>query len=366
MSSRYIDIDSTFRDRITYPKPGDFVVQVGGSQKTTYDTAADPVILSFPYETDLLSGGSTVTQIALSVVSSNILNFYVGSVIDIGGEFRNIIAYDNTAQIATVSPGFSLLYPALTPYWIRKQLPIALSGNNYEDVLAVPNPNPNTIVLGPLAASSRDVYSGKFVFFPDPLPSNFIWRRIKSYDPATNTATLVVPLDFPIPAGTPYQILEFSYDNSKPLVFNGTQLVQNPIPQKINLLNIIVPTANIRGGYGGTLENYPFLYVALYSEKGNTWLSPVESNNPTSRKALFKVPVSFLPNASWLTLQGSFMTHTIQFRENDDLHFSVFLPNGDILDFYPSSQYTYFQDYNFPVLADPGNQIQAIFEIVRE
>jgi len=363
--SRYIDIDSTFRDRITYPKPGDFVVQVGGAPKTTYQTASDPVLLAFPYETDLLSGGSTLTQIALSVVASTIVNFYAGSVIDIAGEFRTVTAYDNTAQIATVDPPMSVAYPALTPYYIRKQYPVALAGGAYQDVTLVVNPTPTSIQLGALASSLNDIYVNKFVFFPDPLPSNFKWRRITSYNGATKIATLDKAFTAPIAIGTVYQIIEFSYDNARPLVFNGTELVQNPVNQKISLLNLIVPTAKILGGYGGTLENYPFVYVTLYSEKGNTWLSPVESNNPTSRKALFKVPVTFLPNASWLTLQGSFMSHIIQFRENDNLHFSVFLPNGDILDFYPSSTYTYFQSYKFPVVADPGNQIQAVFEVTR-
>lgn len=365
MSTRYIDIDSTFRDRITYPKPGDFVVQVGGSPKSTYQTAADPVLLGFPYETDLLSGGSTLTQIALSVVSSTIINFYAGSVLNIGSDFRLVTAYDNSAQIATVDPPMSALYPALTPYYIRKQFPTALAGGNYEDVTLVPNPTPTSIELGALASSLNNIYVNKFVFFPDPLPSNFKWRRITAYNGVTRIATIDQSLNVILPPGTVYQIIEFSYDNARPLVYNGTELIQNPITQKIRLLNLIVPTANIRGGYGGTLQNYPFVYVTLYSEKGNTWLSPVESNNPTSRKALFKVPVTFLPNSSWLTLQGSFMNHTIQFRENDNLHFSVFLPNGDILDFYPNSTYTYFESYKFPVIADPGNQIQGVFEVTR-
>ena len=369
--TRYIDIDSTFRDRITYPKVGDFVIPVNGAVRNSPLTAFDPILLAFPYETDALSGGSTLTQMALSVLSSSIVNYYVGSVINIGSEFREIISYDNTTQIATVSPAFPVAYPALTPYYIRKQFPVPFINGAYQDVLVVPTPTTTTVQLGAISSPVNNYYVNKYIFFPDPNPVNFVWRRITAYNGVTKVATLekalptAGPFAFPIAAGTPYQILDFSYDNCRPLVYNGTEVFSNEICEKVRLINLIVPNAKVKGGYGGTLQSYPFLYVSIYSEKGQTWNSPIESNNPTARKALFKVPVTFLANTTWLTLQGSFMTHNISFRENDTLHISIYLPTGDILDFYPNNQYTYFETYKFPVIPDPGNQVQAVFEVVR-
>lgn len=367
--TRYIDIDSTFRDRITYPKVGDFVIPVNGAVKNSPLTAFDPVLLSFPYETDALSGGSTLTQMALSVLSSSIVNYYVGSVINIGSEFREIISYDNTTQIATVAPPFPVAYPALTPYYIRKQFPVPFINGAYQDTLLVNTPNTTTIELGGVASPVNGYYTNKYIFFPDPNPQNFIWKRITEYYTTgagpIKVAKVYPPLNGIIPAGTPYQILDFSYDNCRPLVYNGTEVFSNEICEKVRLINLIVPNAKVKGGYGGTLQSYPFLYVSVYSEKGQTWNSPIESNNPTARKALFKVPVTFLPNTTWLTLQGSFMTHNISFRENDTLHMTIYLPTGDILDFYPNNQYTYFESYKFPVVPDPGNQVQAVFEVVR-
>jgi hypothetical protein len=372
--TRYIDIDSTYRDRITYPKVGDFVIPVNGSVRNSPVTAFDPVLLAFPYETDATSGGSTSTQIALSVLSSNIVNFYVDSVLNftVGGVtyFRNIVAYDNTTQIATISPAVPLagIPPALTPYYIRKQFPVPFINGVYEDVLTVPTPTTTTIQLGAVASPTDGYYINLFIFFPNPNPVNFIWRRITAYNGATKVATIdkAIPAAiFPLAIGTPYQILDFSYDNSRPLVYNGTEIFNNELCEKVRLINLIVPNAKVKGGYGGTLQSYPFLYVSIYSEKGQTWNSPIESNNPTAKKSLFKVPVTFLANTTWLTLQGSFMTHNISFRENDTLHISIYLPTGDILDFYPNNQYTYFETYKFPVVPDPGNQVQAVFEIVR-
>lgn len=363
--TRYLDIDSTYRNRLMYPLPGDFVLNINTPSTTNPENAMDPIILSFPYETDQTSGGSSLTQIALSALSSTIINYYVNSIINIGNEFRKIISYDNTTQIATVDVAFSVAPPALTPYWIRKEFPNELGNpGSYEDTLPV-NSSLTTVTLGALASDMDDVYVNKYIFFPDPNPINFEWSRIISYDGTTKVATLVTTLKNIKVVGSPYQILQFSYDNSKSLNFNGVQIFGNPVCETIRLVNLIVPNANVKGGYGGTLEDYPFLYVALYSEKGQTWNTPIESNNPVASKCLFKVPVTFYPNTSWLTLQGSFMSQTIKFRENDDLRIIIYLPNGDILDFYPNSQYTYFQDYKFPVISDPGNQVQAVFEIIR-
>jgi len=365
MSARYIDIDSTYRDRITYPKPGDFVLPVNTILKNSPATAFDPIVLSFPYETDSLSGGSTFTQIALSATSSTIVNFYVNSVININGEFRTIVSYDATTQVATVAPPLAALYPALTPYWIRKRYPVPFGSGVYEEALVVPTPNIFSVILGAAASSVDGYYVNKYIFFPDPNPVNFIWRRITTYNGTTKLATLDKPLAAIIPALTTYQILDFSYDNARPLNYVGTEIFNNPVCEKIRLVNLIVPNAKVRGGYGGTLQSYPFVYVSVYSDKGSTWNSPIESNNPVSQKSLFKVPVTFLANTTWLTLQGSFMTQNVSFRENDSLHFTVYLPTGDVLDFYPNNQYTYFESYKFPVIPDPGNQIQAVFEVVR-
>jgi hypothetical protein len=74
---KYIDINSSYRNRLSYPFVGDFVIPTNGlSSRNTAQSAYDPVILAFPYEASLCSGLSTTTQIALNVLASTISNFY--------------------------------------------------------------------------------------------------------------------------------------------------------------------------------------------------------------------------------------------------------------------------------------------------
>ena len=154
---RYIHIDSSYRDRLSYPKIGDFVVESNGTVLNGASIARDPILLAFPYEANQLSGGSTTLQIALSVTSSNILNFYRGSFLEIGGEFRLITEYDNTTQIATVATVFSAAPPALTYYTIRKEVPAE------KDVAGATSTAYNKITLAPTSSSFDNYYVNTFV-----------------------------------------------------------------------------------------------------------------------------------------------------------------------------------------------------------
>ena len=368
---RYVDIDSSRRNRQNYPKPGDFVLTIGGSYSNTPETSQDPILLSFPYEANRLSGGSTVTQIALSVISSNIVNFYRNSFIEIFGNFRRIIDYDNLTQVATVEQPFPFAYPALTPYTIRKEVPY--EGPRLTGGVAI---NQFQVVLNAACSPSNDFYKNYFVFLPgiNP-PYTYEWKRIASYNGATRTATLATPTSALVGAGVLYEIMKFSYDNYVPLRYVGTNTLNNGVCETIRLVNVVVPNKKIKGGYGGTLQNYSHVYVSLYSETENSWVSPIISNNSAAFRSLFKVPVSYLPNTDWLTLSLSSMNQNIFFKENDSIHFTITLPNNEVLEFEPGSSFTFFEGLTdpvtgirlpqFPIPSDPGTQIQAVFEISR-
>jgi hypothetical protein len=361
MSRRYIDLDSATRNRVTYPKVGDFVVQVNAPIKNTPETALDPIINAFPYEVNLCSGGSTVTQIAMSVVSSAINNFYKNSFLEINGEFRLIINYDSTTQISTVTPAFSVAPPALTEYTVRKGLPII------RNITGGISPSLNKIILNAGASSKDNFYVGNYVFLPgSTAPITYEYKRIIAYNGTTKVATVAGNFLSIIAAGTTFEIQRFTKDNVIPMRYIGTSIFNNPVCQSINLINIVIPNRNINGGYGGTLENYSHIYVAIYSEKMNSYQNPIISNGQVNNSnILFKVPVTYLPGASFLTLTYSGMNQSVAFRENDDLHFTVYLPTGDILDFEPFNQYTYFNGFGFPIDSDPLVQISAVFEVTR-
>jgi hypothetical protein len=368
---RYVDIDSSRRNRQIYPKPGDFVISLGGTYNNNPETAGDPILLAFPYEANRLSGGSTFTQLALSVISSNIVNFYRNSYIEIFGDFRKIIEYDNLTQIATVDVAFPFAYPALTPYTIRREIPF--EGPKLTGGASL---TPFQVVLNVTSSTSNDYYKGYFLFLPGiNAPYSYQWKRIVSYNGATRVATLATPTLGLVGAGVQYEIMKFSYENYLPLRYVGTNSLNSSVCETLRLINVVVPNKRVKGGYGGTLQNYSHVYVSLYSETENSWVSPIISNNSAAHRSLFKVPVSYLPNTDWLTLSLSSMNQNIVFKENDTIHFSILLPTNEVLEFEPSSNFTFFEGLTdpitgaplpqFPIPSDPGTQIQAVFELTR-
>ena len=361
MVRKYIDINSGYRDRISYPNVCDFVIPTNtASSKNTPTTAADPVILAFPYEANLLSGGSSTTQIALSVLASNFVNFYEGSYIVINGEYRLCTKYDNSSQIATVNPGFSVAPAALTPYTVRFALPIPYAPNVYQDVTSNNSATLNEIYL-PLSASNKDnYYVDNYVFLAGSiLPSTYQYKRIVSYNGTTKRAVIQGIFSSLVTAGTIVEILRYSYDNVQSLRFYGTETMNNPVCTNISLDSLLIPNLQIRGSYG-TLQNYSHIYVSVYGDKGCTYNYPIVSNNPNVARALFKVPITYLQNISYLTL-GSGMSQTVSFRINDTLRITIFLPDGKILAFQTTSPNTYFENYpQFPIPSDPVSQVQVV------
>lgn len=377
VGKKYFDIDSSFRNRKLYPNPCDFIMDINAPIRDSPITALDPILLAFPYETNLTSGGSTLTQIALSVSSSNIRNFYQGSYLEIAGEFRLIESYDAFTQVASISTTnpFSAAPPALTPYTIRKQPPFEPKPTTFPVppvVLTTGIATGNTISVRLNAGASviPNYYKNYYIFLPGLTPpETYQYARIDAYDSVTKIATLASPLTGVVPAGSMYEIFEFNRDNVVPLKYSGNQTINNPILLKISLVYVTIPNRYIKYGYGGLLSDYNYIYVALYSGSSQTSNYSLYSNNPYSSLALFKVPITFLRNVitqqSFLTLNFTGMIQTISFREKDTLHFSVFLPNGSILGFEPYNKDSYFNDKigKFPIESDPLEQVTACFEI---
>lgn len=359
MVKKFFDINSSYRDRITYPSVGNFVLPMNGNPPPNRpESSIDPVIEAFPYEASLTNGLSTTTQIALNVLASGISNFYAGSYLEINGEFRRITGYDASTQFATVNPGFSVAPPAITAYTIRHEQPI-IRGLTSANAVAT-----NEIYLPVTASAVTDFYVNNYVFLPGLAPPNtFQWKRIIAYNGITKRAVVQGVFNGLVAAGITVEVLRYSYDNVKNLKFFGTEIFNQPVCATLNLINLIVPNLPIIGSYGGTIQNYSHLYVALYSEKGITYNNPMISNSPAADRSLFKVPITFLQGISYLTLSYSSMAQTVFFRPNDTIHLSIFLPNGDILNFGTANPFTYFDGYSFPIRPNPLSQTQAVFSI---
>jgi hypothetical protein len=383
--SRFIDITSSSRNRLTYPNVADFVIPTNSNYQNTPTTAEDPILNAFPYETNLCSGGSTFTQVALAVTSSNIVNFYRGSILNIGAEYRRITAYDNLTKICTVSPGFSVAPPALTLYSIRKELPIELTPGSFQNVTAAASTNLRQVVL-PVGFNARS-YINNYIFIPGPTaPTSYQWRLIVAsgdqLNPplASNIAIIAQPFYVPvlgkptftlIGAGVLFEIIRYSSNNVSPLRYLGTEVgTGNSDCTTVTMTNIVVPNRNVLNGYGGTLANYAFLYVALYSEKTRSYNYPLITNAAVGPEVLFKVPVTYYNDNTFLALISGDMSQHIYFRENDTLHMTVYLPNGEILQYEPDPNeiLTNGPGYGsqlFPIQPNPLFQVSAVFAINR-
>lgn len=358
---KYIDISSSFRNRKSYPLTGEFVIPVNTSPKTNSLDSTDPVILGFPYETNVTGAGSTATDIKLNANSVNVFQFYRSSILEIGGEYRTIINYDNTTQIATVDVPFSVAPAVLTTYTIRKQTPV-FSG------LVQAGSTSTTIIIN--STSPTDIYKGMYLFLSNP---TYEYRIIDNYNPTTQTVTIIgQPFTFVPAAGTPAEILSFSYDNITPLsVFtaNTDYISRNNSSDQnqtqfyeMKLKSISIPNLNLTTSYGNIL-NYSHIYVSIFNQN-NTNSTILYTNNRNSYKAVFKVPIAnLLQSTNFYILDGLDIKQTIRFKPIDDIKVIVSLPNGSILDFiYPSSN---IYQTGYPIESNPFTQISMTFEIKR-
>lgn len=476
--NKYIDIDSSYRNRLEYPEVGDFVVNMNQTTKTTdIFNAIDPVALSFPMDTGRLGDGiwyntppitrpsvgppspfappvppaaqtvygSQVIQpllslgiatkflaVQLGAASRDTANFYVGYYLNFPYKYFGtdnyywlILAYDATTKMCICSTwnldldpanfpaipdvraylgpydgsttGYVLPYPPTdqTPdeYWIREQLPMHLGlyqDGNFQDKLANPPAVPNTtytVELGSLASSSDGIYVGMYLFLiPEILITlpyiifdqqfAYQFQKIVEYDGTTKVATVQSPfLTAPDPAASAlgyisYQIVPFSYDNYRSIQYAGTEIFNQPRCVNLSLTNLIIPAylplTNSNFGY---ITDYPFVWVALYSERGATYQQVIMSASPASKLALFKCAVYGSQASKFTQLSPIIGSQSVNFRINDDLRFQILLPNGEPVRFVPSyyaffsGAFTFFPGLGFPLPPDPQTQVQATFNI---
>jgi hypothetical protein len=157
-------------------------------------------------------------------------------------------------------------------------------------------------------------------------------------------------------------ITDFSNDNYNPLDYIGTMVsAEQTVCYELSLASLTLPNLSLKTG--SRITFYPYVYVELQNITSPNPASNqlIYSNNPNSNRALFIAPVGLLtnPNAgTFLTLYSS-MVQTIKFKPNDNLRFSVYLPDGSLFE-------TYITDIFSPYEPDPRVQIEAVFKILRK
>lgn len=406
---RYIDIDSTYRNRHLYPNPCSFVIPfTDAARKDSGLNADDPVFLGYPFVVGIVNtiNGDTLQNFnpnpplppnydSNTSVGGNTLqpNYYINYYIQI---YKNVgITPGNDYYISKItgntpsSGTFAMtIYPAITiatpnhVFRIRQDSPILA---NYLQA----GGSSNTAVLSSDANPDYGYYDGCMIIFYyiNDITRILDKKIITNYNGNTKVATLdssvnivvissgppLVTAD-PTAAGTPFEIVKFSYDNLNPLRYSGSRSINQAVCFDILLLHLVVPynpqnnTLNVLGGVGGNLRNYPYLYVHFYNDNNHSHTT-LYGNNPNADVATFKVtldnPIFPAIQALQSAPTGQFLIfnninvsapQNLKLTTLESLRFRVTLPNGDDLIYS-------IPDYYSPLPPNPRVQFSAMIAI---
>ena len=175
------------------------------------------------------------------------------------------------------------------------------------------------------------------------------------------TIVITPSLSAPVSSGTSFEIQNFSYDNFSPFVYDGGLSTQEMVSYEVELINLVLPNLPLFSNRGGRISSYPYIYVELYNISGASAgnRNIIYSNNPNSTKALFRASIDDVTNpinTSFIKIDGHGMTQTIKFKPNDNLRFTIRLPNGELF------QTIREEDYG-PLQPNTSIQISALFSL---
>ena len=302
--------------------------------------------------------------------------------------YRKIIDYDTKTHLLQVDETITLTgWTVNDNYSIRKEVPTAITETG--------TTNTRTQVVLNSGVTTDDAYNGQFIrvrpqryisgsggegagglTYEIPAPQGEI-RRIVDYDGATRTATVTPPFSTAIPqSATPQddpvggtenlelEILDFSYDNLNPFVYNGSLVSQQEmVCYEIELLNLVLPNETLKSTNGSRISFYPYVYVELrnVSGAGAGKKNMIYSNNPNSTRAMFRAAVDDVANpivASFIKIDSDGCVQTVKFKPNDNLYFAVTLPDGTIYE-------TTLDEKFSPYAPEPRIQVSALFSLKR-
>lgn len=356
---KHISINSAFRNRTLYPLESNFVIPyTNGEELPRY--SFDSVSLSLP----VLSFVSNFDAISTTQIKIGLYNYqnnktffpkdtFVNDYIEINGEYRKIIAYDQATTIATVDQAFTFLPLTGMTYNIRYELPM------YYGVLQAGNTQ-DTLIFDVSASSVDNYYSDKYIYLIDG-PAKGQVSLITEYNGTTKKAKLKNPLTI-APGTDKFDINNYSYNNGQSLRYSGT-IKEQETCYSVQLLQLNVPYQILKVGRGGTVATYPYLYIHFYNENNAEF--NMYGNNPHSKVATFKVIIN--GNSIMKYYFGENLTvafnnvaqsavQNIKFNPNSLIRFKVTLPNGEALQFKTD-------DNKSPFPPNPLLQISALIGI---
>lgn len=131
ISKKYMDFDSTYRNRNMYPNPCDYNVPVYSTNNAFFTNYyqnytdliddATPISNSSKPSSDNVTGYSAdELHIQLDQAESDIPNYYINTTIEIDGDYRNVVYYDNVTKVVTIDEPFVAIPQPGRPYTFRK------------------------------------------------------------------------------------------------------------------------------------------------------------------------------------------------------------------------------------------------------
>ena len=462
MTTKYLDFDSTYRDRTIWPLPGEFEIPISQTGRKNIYTALDPVSTAFPIVSwsgrafnkaapggvsvaaTIINTGSSSGVYVISSATTGVFQksgYYIGATVTNTSisSTRRIVNYTfigtnstvDKAEITTDSQfpdtfsignslvindptdlatdifnpiifvpsisiykyqGFYLYNETLSQYRIinsyDKNLSSAIvntsnnpvSGWNGLDNFCIRKTLPS--YLTQVVAPTFPVVNTTGSFYVNPIGvsidlKGFFARVSASTNPITPPQTQCVRISnyvnniglitldnnfsaIPV-VGTNIEILEFSYDNLNPFIYNGSSVSQQETScYEIKLTNLILPNQILDNAFGSRIAFYPYVYVELSNTNNNSaGNNIIYSNNPNTNKVLFRAAVTDVNNpliTAFVNLDSNTMVNTVKFKPNDTMKFSVKLSDGTIFKTLMPESYS-------PSIPNPLIQISACFSI---
>jgi hypothetical protein len=282
----------------------------------------------------------------------------------------NVVVSDTTlvgSTANTVLIPFGVEFPVTFFVGMTFQItdPLSVVYNQMYQIIAWDPTSQQITIMGEFGCPVGDVDLRSFRIFQKQANEYRLITKIQQSFPndtlyvnkAFSTKTVNgLDVPFTITPSLDYQILLYSDDNC-----NSINCIESSVGQqqlvcwKVMLVGLTLPTCQLVTG--GTILSYPYVYVKFEGTQTGIGATPLYSNNPNCRNALFYVPVhGDLIEENYVVLSCTDVWQMVKYTMNDSFEFSVYLPNGKL--FEPT-----ISDTCSPMNSNPKLQISACFVI---
>lgn len=244
-------------------------------------------------------------------------------------QYREVVYYDGVKRLAILESAFPAVWTNIAMFAMFRTRP--------NQVGYCTAGTASTITLDVGANPDPTFYIGKYITVLEYVNTYETGCVITGYDPATRIVTFTPSIgqvfSAPVNKAT-YAIMTFTKDNYNPFNYVSSVLAQQEVCcYEIILHSIVLPNVPLSTfGIGGYVINVPYVYVEFYNLNLHS-NDVLYTNSPFAAKALFFVSLTDYPQSSdspFVRVNSS-VRQTIKIKPNEDLHFTVRLPNGNIM-----------------------------------